>query len=95
MSVQSVQNTKQALEAIFDLMIVMIPKFHDGVQIQDFVEVAAKIMNDEELKAKMLAAYNDIELVPKELGDLQTSEIIELVSLIITKVPMVLEALRK
>jgi len=95
MSKHSIENTKQALEAIFALLFVMIPKFHDGVQLQDFVELAAKISADEELKAKLLAAYNDIELVPKEVSDLQISEIVELVSLVVQKVPALLEALRK
>ena len=95
MSKHSIENTKQALEAVFDLMIIMIPKFHDGVQLRDFVELAAKINADEELQAKLLAAYNDIELVPKEVGDLQVSEIVELASLVIQKIPALLEALRK
>lgn len=90
-----IKNTKEALEAFFDLMIVMIPKFHDGVQVQDFVEVAGKLMTDEELKAKMLLAYNQVELVPKELGDLKAAEILEIISLIVAKTPALLAALKK
>lgn len=90
-----VKNTKEVLEAFFDLMILMIPKFHDGVQVQDFVDVAAKIMGDEELKARMLLAYNEIEKIPKELGDLKAAEILEIISLIVAKTPALLAALRK
>jgi hypothetical protein len=91
----SIENTKQVLDAFFDLLIVMIPKFHDGVQAQDFFEIAAKITSDQELQAKIVKAYNDVELVPKEVGDLQVSEILELISFIVAKAPALLAALRK
>jgi hypothetical protein len=91
----SIENTKQALEAFLDLLIIMIPKFHDGVQVQDFVELASKIMADEELKAKMIKAYNDIELVPKEMSDLEVAEILDLISLVVAKAPAILAALRR
>jgi hypothetical protein len=91
----SIENLKQVLDAFFDLLIVLIPKFHDGVQAQDFLEIAAKITSDQELQTKIVKAYNDVELVPKEVGDLQVSEILELISFIVAKAPALLAALRK
>ena len=95
MEKQDIKNTKEALVAFLDLLPVLIAKFHDGLQVQDFVELAAKISADEELKAKLLAAYNDAEKIPAEVGDLDIAETLEIVSLVVTKVPAILAALKK
>lgn len=90
-----IENTKQALGAMLDILPVLITSFKDGVQVVDFIELAAKISSNEELKAKLLEAYNEADLIPSEIADLEVSEILEIASIFIAKIPAVLEALKK
>lgn len=89
------KNTKELLVAFLSISALLAEKFKDGVQFADFAEIAGKIAADEELKAKIEAAYKDIELVGGEVKDLQLGEIVELITAAIPEVQKLIVALRK
>lgn len=75
---EDVKNTKEMMLAFLKIAALLAANFKDGLQAADFVFVAQKIFQDEELKFALLSAYNDAGKIPAEVKDLSASEAIEL-----------------
>lgn len=92
---RSIEETKQALIAVNALSIYLIKQFKDGVQVQDFLSLYAKLTADEEFKRKMSDAYVGIGEVPAELKDIDVAEIIELTSLQLSFLPSIINSIKE
>jgi hypothetical protein len=87
-----VKETKELLKGLLKLSALLGESFKDGVQAQDLAVIFAKIQSDEVLKATLIAAYNDANLVQDELKDLSLIEGLELVKIVIEEAPALIKA---
>ena len=89
------KETKELLVGLNEVTVLLAKAFNDGVQAKDAVEVFDKLKNDPELSAKILAAYNDANLVSEEIKDLSLAEGIELVTIQAKYLPELVAAIGK
>lgn len=92
---QGVKETKEALVGLLRLSKVLAESFKDGVQAADFTIVLAKITGDAALQQALMDAYNGIDKVGTELGDLSLGEGFDLIQASIPEVLALVETLRK
>ena len=90
-----IKNTKEVLIAMLKIMPILVKQFKDGVQVQDALEIYAKIMADEQLKLILVEAFKDYQMVEKEVKDLDAKEVVELIMAILPEIMVLLEELKK
>jgi len=73
-----VKETKEALLAAVVLGKYVADLLKDGVQVSDAVALGTKLVGDEKFRNLLKDGADKIELVPKELGELDFADIIEL-----------------
>lgn len=91
---KGVKETKEVMVGFLVIASLMAKHFKDGVQVADFAQIMAKVAADEELKAKIEAAYKDVELVKAEVSDLSMAEGFELVSAALPELMKLVEAIK-
>jgi hypothetical protein len=89
------KETKETLIGILTLARLLAEEFKDGAQVTDVAVVLAKISASEELKTKMLEAYNGIENVPSEVRDLTVYESLDLLATAIPEFVSLVGAIKK
>ena len=72
--IAGLKETKEAMVGLLKIAALLAEVLKDGAQADDVSVVIAKMMSDETLKAALLEAYNGIDQVPTELGDLSLVE---------------------
>lgn len=90
----NIKETKEALVAVRALSLFLISQLKDGVDAGDVAALIQKLMSDAEFKRLMEEGYQGISGVQAEMGDLQMSEVFELVHFGIESVPMYVEAFK-
>lgn len=90
-----IKETRELLEGVNELALAIIVASKDGVQpMEDFTAIFAKYQADEGFRAKIDAAVKGITTVPTEVADLGAAEIAELVTVQVSYVPKILEAIK-
>ena len=89
----NVKETRDVMIAINDLVLFLIDIFRDGAQLSDAFAVYNKLTADEDFKAKLIAAYEGINLVDDEMRDIDIAEIVELSSLQLSFLPQIMDAI--
>lgn len=92
---KGINETKELLEALMELSLILIDVFKDGVQIKDSVELFQKISSDPVLKAQLKAAYEGYQKIPDEIKDLDAVEGVSLSTCLLSYIPKILEHLKK
>jgi hypothetical protein len=87
------KETKEVLVAVNEVALVLVKQLKDGVGLDDFAAVYAKITGDAEFREKLYAAYEGISKVPAEVVDLDLGEVIDLVGTQVSYVPKYIAAL--
>lgn len=77
---EDVKNTKEVMIAFLKISVLLAESFKDGIQASDFIQIANKIYQSEELKKALFDAYNDIEKLPAEIKDIKAGEAVELLA---------------
>jgi hypothetical protein len=90
-----IRESREAIIGMMELSLVMADVLKDGAQLSDLGVVFAKFSTDKNFKEKMRIALDKIGEVPKELGDLDLSEGMELAMLLIPYVPRFVDTFRK
>jgi hypothetical protein len=90
-----IKETKEAVVGLIEIAALLGKVFKDGVQATDALEVWSAISADEELKAKLVAAYNEADQIPAEVKDLSVMEGIELLTACAPGVVKIAQALGK
>lgn len=78
MSKVGIKETKEVIVALGAIAPVIVKTIKDGVQVTDAVTIYEQLIKNEEVKAKFIAAIENIQAVPEEVKDLQMVEIAEL-----------------
>jgi len=89
-----ITETKQALEGILELSIVLAYVLKDGAQVVDLLSVWEKVQNDPNVKQKVMAAFSGIANVSEEAKDMDVSEIVELIATMLPFITRLILALR-
>ena len=90
-----VKNTKEVLIAANEIALFIVERLKDGIGVDDAVALYTKIISDEDFKAKVVAAYDEIAKVPAEVKDIDIYEGVELITLQTSYVPKIIDALKK
>lgn len=91
-------NNKEAKEALVGFIAVaalLAEEFKDGVQASDVADILLKIQGNEELKKKLVEAYNGIDKVPSELSQMGLAEVLDLLSGSIPELFKLISAIKK
>ena len=90
-----IKETKEGLCGLFEVLVCLAERFHDGAQVSDFATIWGKLQNDEPFKQKLMAAYDGAQAIPAELKDLDLNEGIELAGIALDYLPKLVDALKK
>lgn len=90
-----VKEIKEAMVGVNELAIFLAERLKDGVGVDDAMAIYSKLASDEAFKAKMVAAYEGIALVPAEAKDIDLAEGLELAMLQVQYVPALIAAFKK
>jgi len=89
------KETKELAVGLVAIAALLASTFKDGVQVADIGTILAKIEADEALKAKLVAAYADIELVKEETKDVTPGEVLEVIAALVPEIQALLVAIKK
>lgn len=89
------KETKELAVGLVAIAALLASTFKDGVQVADIGAILAKIEADEALKAKLVAAYADIELVKEETKEVTPAEVLEVVAALVPEIQALLVAIKK
>lgn len=92
---KDIQDTREMLVALNELTLFLCGQFKDGFQLSDFMAVYSKMVRDQDFKEKMRDAFDGVKDIPAELKDLDTSEVIELITVQIAFIPRLIAMLQK
>lgn len=90
-----IKETKEALVGVLEISVALASVLKDGVQLTDAADLYAKIWADEAVKAKVLAAIENVKQVPAEVKDITVAEGIDLAIVAAQYVPKIIDALKK
>lgn len=86
--------TRDVLEAVNELAIIIIKHAKDGVQVSDISAIVLNIMNSDDTKKALVKAVENVTTVPAELSDIDFAEGLELGKVQLTYLPKILAALK-
>jgi hypothetical protein len=89
------KQSKELVVGFIALSALLAESFKDGVQVADLAAIFAKIQADQELQAKLVAAYQDIELVKEEMKDVSAVEVVEVLAAALPEIMKLLQAVKK
>ena len=90
-----IENTKEAIVAVNVLSIFIIKRLKDGIGFDDALALFSKITSDDEFMKVLKEAFDGVSTVPAELKDLQSEEVVELLTIFIGMIPDYLSAFNK
>ena len=89
-----IQETLEVLQAVNELALVLVKNFKDGVQVGDAVAIVSQLLSDEEFKAKIGKAFENVSKVPAEIADFGLEDAGVLFSEEIAFVPKLISAFK-
>lgn len=94
-SVVGVKETKEAIIGFNEVSLVMVKILKDGVQFEDALAFYNKVLKNDELKVKIIAAYENYQAIPVEVKDIDMGEGLELLDAQIDYLPKYLNEFKK
>ena len=88
------KETGEVLTGVNEVSLVLIKGFRDGVQFSDFYDFYEHWKNNEEFKEKLKAAYENYNIVPDEVGELDAEDYVGLISIQLPYIPKLIDAIR-
>lgn len=89
-----IQETLEVLQAVNELSLVLVKNFKDGVQASDAVAIVTQLLGNEEFKAKLNKAFENVSKVPAEIAEFGLDDAGVLLSEEIAFVPRVIAAFK-
>ncbi len=91
----AVIETKEVIVALNEVIVVIAKLLKDGFQVSDVTDLAKSVFMDEEMKAVLKKAYENISVCKDEIKEIDIMEIVELGTVQLQYIPKILEALKK
>jgi hypothetical protein len=73
-----IKETTEVLDAAFEITAFLMVRLKDGLQLEDGLALYNKLMNDQEFRDKIIAAWDGFAGVGDELGNLSVVEGLDL-----------------
>ncbi len=89
-----VKETQEAIEGMLKLGLVLWRQFSDGFQFADIGDLIDHYRQNPEFVQAMEEAFEGHQKIPKEMEDLDTHEVFQLVAVIMQYIPQILEELK-
>jgi hypothetical protein len=77
-----IQETKEAIKGIAELLVVVKDLAKDGIDLSDAVALGSKIVSDEAFRGALIKAVQGAQNIPAEIKDLDAAEVGELLGVI-------------
>lgn len=77
-----VKETKEAIVALVVLGKFVAERLKDGVQLDDAFALGAKLVDGSDFKDKVLAGVQGLDIVGKEVKELDTADLLELLKVV-------------
>ena len=77
-----IQETKEAIKGIAELLVVVKDLAKDGIDLSDAVALGSKIVSDEAFRSALVNAVQGAQNIPAEIKDLDAAEVGELLGVI-------------
>lgn len=77
-----IQETKEAIKGIAELLVVVKDLAKDGIDLSDAVALGSKIVSDEAFRGALVKAVQGAQNIPAEIKDLDAAEVGELLGVI-------------
>jgi hypothetical protein len=89
-----VNDVEELLVACNELAILMITRFKDGVQFDDFLSLYSSLTEDERLKKILYDAYNNYKNISAQAKDIDVNEACALAAKQITYIPIIVNSIK-
>ncbi len=89
-----IQETLEVLQAVNELSLVLVKNFKDGVQVSDAVAIVSQLLGDDDFKAKLNKAFENVSKVPAEIAEFGLDDAGVLFSEEIAFIPRVIAAFK-
>lgn len=93
--VLGIKETKELVIGVNELAVELVKHLKDGVQVTDALAILDTLKTNEDFKAKLAAAYENVQAVPAEVKDISLVEGMELVMAQAAYLPKIIEAAKK
>ena len=90
-----VKESKEMLVGINEVALYLVTRLKDGIGVDDLLDLVGKLNSDKEFMAKITAAYEGLDQIGDELGDLDLGEGLELAKVQLDYIPKYMEAAAK
>ena len=77
-----IEETKEAIKGIAELLVVVKDLAKDGIDLSDAVALGSKIVSDEAFRGALVKAVQGAQNIPAEIKDLDAAEVGELLGVI-------------
>jgi len=77
-----IQETKEAIKGIAELLVVIKELAKDGIDLSDAVALGSKVVSDEAFRSALVKAVQGAQHIPAEVKDLDAAEVGELLGVI-------------
>jgi hypothetical protein len=77
-----IQETKEAIKGIAELLVVVKDLAKDGIDLSDALALGSKIVSDEAFRSALVNAVQGAQNIPAEIKDLDAAEVGELLGVI-------------
>lgn len=93
--VYTIKETKEALDGLMQMSMVLALVLKDGTQIGDIATIFEKIATDSVLRGKIQAAFEGMGKIPDEITHITVQEGMELAMMMLSFVPQFIAILGK
>lgn len=90
-----IKETKEGLIAANEIAVLIISRFKNGIQLEDFEAFYEKLTNDAVFKAQLQAGWDNYKAIPAEIKDVDVNEGVELAMVQLSYLTRLLGALKK
>lgn len=89
-----IKETTDMIIALNEIALTLIKVFKDGFKLESFVELWNIYQNDEDLKNKIKAGYDNYQLIPEEISDIDLMESLKLMTIQIEYAQKIIKELK-
>ena len=92
--IMPIKDVEEILIACNELMILMLKRFKDGVQFDDFLSLYNSLMEDERIKKIMFDAYEGYKKIPAQAKDIDVEETCKLLAIQLSYIPIIVNSIK-
>lgn len=87
------KETREAVEALLEMLRVVLPLIKDGVQLSDAAALA-KALSNPQVVAKIKEGIEGAGKIPEEFSTVNLNEVVEIVATVVKSIPSLIASLK-